>query len=215
MKSPSTMKSPMYVAWQSIIQRCLNPKRSSFKYYGAVGFTVCPEWQGVSGFQKFSDEMMERPEKTVINIREGETVFNADNCFWTTERKRKKRAYLTIDNRTQSVEDWVSELGLSKGAIDYRVKNWPANAVSVSKTYGTQSPEEKRRRYLARKRLRYAIISGRIIKPPTCQLSGCGLAVADGHHEDYDRPLDVVWLCHEHHKQEDLRARLEAARRIS
>lgn len=27
----------------------------------------------------------------------------------------------------------------------------------------------------------------------------CGSQQAEKHHEDYDRPLDVVWLCRSHH----------------
>lgn len=42
-----------------------------------------------------------------------------------------------------------------------------------------------------------AIKAGRIKKQP-CWVCGSN-AVA--HHPDYDRPLDVVWLCQPHHKQ--------------
>lgn len=29
----------------------------------------------------------------------------------------------------------------------------------------------------------------------------CGDAESEAHHADYSRPLDVVWLCRDHHKQ--------------
>ena len=42
-----------------------------------------------------------------------------------------------------------------------------------------------------------AVKSGRLSRLPC---SVCGNAKSIAHHEDYDRPLDVVWYCQEHHK---------------
>jgi hypothetical protein len=46
-----------------------------------------------------------------------------------------------------------------------------------------------------------AVRSGRLKKPEVC--SGCGQefdkAEIHGHHEDYSKPLDVIWLCHQCH----------------
>jgi hypothetical protein len=47
-------------------------------------------------------------------------------------------------------------------------------------------------------RVRYAVKTGKIVKFP-CWV--CGSLEVEGHHADYDRPLDVVWLCPEHHRQ--------------
>jgi hypothetical protein len=48
----------------------------------------------------------------------------------------------------------------------------------------------------ARSLLWKAIIRGKI-KPHPCWVCG---EKAHGHHPDYDRPLEVVWLCAVHHK---------------
>jgi hypothetical protein len=37
---------------------------------------------------------------------------------------------------------------------------------------------------------------GKIIKQPCCI---CGNPKAEAHHEDYSKPLDVIWYCREHH----------------
>lgn len=54
-----------------------------------------------------------------------------------------------------------------------------------------------RRRKLARIRLNGAIRRGEITRG-SCEV--CGAADAQAHHEDYSRPLDVVWLCDLHHR---------------
>ena len=48
----------------------------------------------------------------------------------------------------------------------------------------------------ARSILRYEVKMGRINAEP-CEV--CGYEVTDGHHYDYSKPLDVKWLCRQHH----------------
>lgn len=43
-----------------------------------------------------------------------------------------------------------------------------------------------------------AMISGKLVKQP-CEV--CGELIVQGHHDDYTKPLQVRWLCGEHHRQ--------------
>jgi hypothetical protein len=52
-------------------------------------------------------------------------------------------------------------------------------------------PDELKKKR-ARRRLHHAIEKGRILRGP-CE--SCGTPDAEGHHDDYDKPLDVRWLC--------------------
>lgn len=48
--------------------------------------------------------------------------------------------------------------------------------------------------------LNHAIEKGKIIRPDRC--SKCKRECKpEGHHEDYDKPLDVVWLCRSCHRK--------------
>lgn len=66
---------------------------------------------------------------------------------------------------------------------------------------------ESRQAYLARniqKRrawrvLGRAVREGRISPWPVCAVPTCAISETEAHHPDYSRPLDVVWLCREHH----------------
>jgi len=42
----------------------------------------------------------------------------------------------------------------------------------------------------------YAIRAGKLKRKP-CDV--CGTTKVDGHHEDYTKPLEVIWLCRKHH----------------
>lgn len=51
---------------------------------------------------------------------------------------------------------------------------------------------------LARKKLLNSIYNGKTIRPNNC--SKCGVdCIPHGHHEDYSKPLDVIWLCRKCH----------------
>lgn len=63
--------------------------------------------------------------------------------------------------------------------------------------------EDERRKDNARSYLSIYIRRGKITREP-CEI--CGAEPAEGHHHDYDKPLDVTWLCREHHM--DLHRRL-------
>jgi hypothetical protein len=49
---------------------------------------------------------------------------------------------------------------------------------------------------------KYAMRRGNLVRGP-CAV--CGEPKTEGHHTDYTKPLDVVWLCPEHHREEHRR----------
>ena len=57
---------------------------------------------------------------------------------------------------------------------------------------------EDLRRQVAHSSVARAVRNGRLVRQPCCR---CGEAKTVAHHEDYDKPLEVVWLCQPCHKQ--------------
>ena len=62
--------------------------------------------------------------------------------------------------------------------------------VRKQKAYREQNTEK----YHARNLVWSHLLTGRLIRPTSCQ--SCGKqCTPHGHHEDYAKPLDVMWLC--------------------
>ncbi len=48
---------------------------------------------------------------------------------------------------------------------------------------------------VVRQKLRSAVRAGKLIRPRCCSLCNREDAQIDGHHDDYNKPFDVKWLC--------------------
>lgn len=66
---------------------------------------------------------------------------------------------------------------------------------AIEKRYNKKNRIKK----LAKDSVHNAIVSGRMKRLP-CSI--CGNEKSEGHHPNYTKPLDVIWLCHKHHKEQ-------------
>jgi len=48
---------------------------------------------------------------------------------------------------------------------------------------------------LAQVKVKTAVDSGKLVKPDNCEECGKPQKNLHGHHEDYEKPLEVIWLC--------------------
>lgn len=62
-------------------QRCNNPKASGYRYYGARGVKVCPEWDS---YEAFVAAMGERPIGLTLDRIDPFGNYEASNCRWAT-----------------------------------------------------------------------------------------------------------------------------------
>ena len=69
--------------------------------------------------------------------------------------------------------------------------------------------ERHRDRVYARDTLNNRIKSKKIIKEP-CVV--CGLNDSEAHHDDYGKPIDVIWLCNKHHLEMHHKVQIENSR---
>jgi len=91
---------------------------------------------------------------------------------------------------------------MNKKIIDYKElakqKKREAYEKEISKLPVEFRPRPYTQKELARVKVYNAKKSGKLVMQP-CQV--CGAIKTEAHHEDYTKPLDVIWLCRKHHMQ--------------
>jgi hypothetical protein len=92
-------------------------------------------------------------------------------------------------NRNKNLEKY-REYDRKRGKIPERIK---ANT-EINRAWRA----EDTRRVLAHTSVARAIRNGSLFRLPCVR---CGEAKSLAHHEDYDKPLEVMWLCQPCHKQ--------------
>lgn len=98
----------------------------------------------------------------------------------------------SVKHRIENV-DSVRAYDRERSKLPHRVELRSRTYAKWKKTH----PEWARAEVLLNSAVRY----GKLKKWPVCAVPECNCKRVVGHHPDYSRPLDVVWLCQAHHKQ--------------
>lgn len=119
-------RSPEWVCWMNMMQRCANPNNPAYDRYGGAGIGVCERWMS---FENFLADMGKRPDGMSIDRIDNDKGYLPDNCRWandmTQARNRKIVVELEFDGRKQGVSEWADELGIKASVIHTRLwRGW-------------------------------------------------------------------------------------------
>lgn len=106
-----------------------------------------------------------------------------NNTKWYPVRQAHNRRY--YDENTNGYADCAKEKARAAYAND------KAAQYERNRRYENRHPE----RVAAKRAVMVAVRSGTLVPMP-CEICG---GVAEAHHDDYACPLDVRWLCRQHH----------------
>lgn len=121
-------KSHEYKSWQSMRQRCTNPKAAGYRRYGGRGITVCEAW--MASFTAFLADMGPRPSiQHTLDRLDNDGNYEPGNCRWaTTHEQAQNRCNtmaITMDGETLTLAEWCRKKGLKESTVRTRmVRGW-------------------------------------------------------------------------------------------
>lgn len=107
-------RSPEYIAWTSMKQRCSNEKNPAFRDYGGRGIIVCDRWR--DSFEAFLGDMGERPSDShSIDRIDNNGNYEPSNCRWTTsevqQNNRRDNQFVECDGIKVTVTQLARRFG--------------------------------------------------------------------------------------------------------
>ena len=127
-------KHPLYSTWIGMRQRCNDKNHVGYKLYGAVGVTVCKEWDD---FLTFASDMGQKPDGCTLDRIDSKKGYNKQNCRWATNKNqvlnRSMTVWLELDGVKMCLNDWAKHIGISTRTLKERLKKWDLRSSLTTK----------------------------------------------------------------------------------
>jgi len=141
-----TNKSYTYKTWESMIQRCTNPNKSSYKNYGGriPPITVCYRWSNKkNGFKNFLEDMGVRPLGLSLDRIDNDKGYYKENCRWATRKQQNRNSrwnrFEIFNDKRVCLAEWQDITGIRQETIKDRLdRGW-----STEKTLTTITKKSK------------------------------------------------------------------------
>jgi hypothetical protein len=117
-------RTAAYRAWKHMRERCNNPNAADYGRYGGRGIRVCTRWDDYSAFLS---DLGDRPGPThSLDRIDVNGNYEPGNCRWadikTQARNRRETIFITIDEDTRPLKEWVEISGVSYHTVFQRLK---------------------------------------------------------------------------------------------
>lgn len=106
--------------------RCYDTTYKSYRFYGALGITVCDEW--LYNPESFETWSMENGYEDTLSIDriDSSKCYSPDNCRWITRNEnskwKKSTRYIEVDGEINSGRGWSTKLGYGPNYINTYIR---------------------------------------------------------------------------------------------
>jgi hypothetical protein len=137
MSSHGKSGSRLHHIWKNMRQRCANPHKPDYKYYGGRGIVVDDIWNDYEVFEKWAIESGYTDALTIDRI-DVNGNYCPDNCRWVsmTEQARNmsRNRIITYNGESHCLSEWGEILGISAKVLGLRINTY---GWSVERAFAT------------------------------------------------------------------------------
>lgn len=129
----------LYRRWEGIRSRCYRKTEPAYRYYGARGIFVAPEWHKFEPFYEWAMANGFRDDLWLERIN-NDGPYSPENCKWTTIQEqcdnRRNGLFLTYNGETKKVREWAKQYGMAYLCLRNRIKylGWNAEKALTTPT---------------------------------------------------------------------------------
>ena len=121
-------RTPEYIAWTGMKQRCHNKNARAFKTWGGRGIEVCARWR--NSYIAFLSDVGRRPTPLhSLGRIDNDGGYSPGNVRWelveTQQNNKRNNRYIEHDGKTLTLAQWAKRIGISSTQLSRRLLKWP------------------------------------------------------------------------------------------
>lgn len=115
----------LYSIYNSMCNRCYNPKTTRFHRYGGRGISVCEEWRNsIDAFCTWATQNGYKKDLTIDRIN-NDGNYEPSNCRWVDRKVQSRNTssnrILTYKGESRCLTDWATHFGIGVSTLSARI----------------------------------------------------------------------------------------------
>lgn len=134
-------------------QRCYNPNTAGYENYGGRGISICSEWLGEDGIEKFIQWALNNGYKKGLTIERKNVNGNYEpsNCCWATTKEqaynKRNTTKINIGGKFMNTFEIIEKYNIPRGTLNTRIRRYKKGEISVEELISKErlKPKNKSR----------------------------------------------------------------------